>query len=214
MYPTPMQFTKITNNYLNTNSSNAVSPTIWVAGNKSKGGHKKSPLLDERTAAVLVAMATSGDDFVDLRNLAMSFGKRDSRKNLAGRSITDTHTTGHPARMNNSTITTSSSRVGKSHTMSGAHHLSEKIQKRRVSNRKSQKENIGRKEWLESRFGLMNDRKGKAAVDGLVGLMKGFGIGDGENAKDKMEIDMSGLQMQMAMLGVIQEDDGEVMMAV
>ena len=144
----------------------------------------------------------------------MSHGKRDTRKNLAGRSITDTHTTGHPARKNkNSTITTSAGRVGKSHTMSGAHHLSEKIQKRRVSNKKSQRDSIGRKEWLASRFGLENDRKGKEAVDGLVGLMKGFGIGDGEKAENKMEIDMSGLQMQMAMLGVIHEDDDEMVMS-
>jgi len=51
------------------------------------------------------------------------------------RSITHTNTT---ARKNkNSTITTSSGGVGKSHTMPGAHHLSEKIQKRRVSNKKS-----------------------------------------------------------------------------
>ena len=56
MYPTPIQFAKITNNYLNTNSSSIVSPAIWVTGNKSKAGYKKSPLLDERTAAVLVAM--------------------------------------------------------------------------------------------------------------------------------------------------------------
>lgn len=56
MYPTSIQFAKITNNYLNTNSSSIVSPAIWVTGNKSKGGYKKSPLLDERTAAVLVAM--------------------------------------------------------------------------------------------------------------------------------------------------------------
>lgn len=60
---------------------------------------------------------------------------------------------------------------------------------------------------------MENDRKGKEAVDGLVGLMKGFGIGDGEKAEDKMEIDMSGLQMQMAMLGVIHEDDDEMVMS-
>jgi len=145
----------------------------------------------------------------------MSHGKRDNRKNLAGRSITDTHTTGHPARKNkNSTITTSSGRVGKSHTMSGAHHLSEKIQKHRVSNKKSQWDSIGRKEWLASRLGLENDKKGKEAVDGLVGLMEGFGIGGGENTKAKMEVDMNGLQMQMAMLEVIHEDDEMVMSAV
>lgn len=53
-------------------------------------------------------------------------------------SITDTNTTGHSARKNkNSTITTSSGGVRKSHTMSGAHHLSDKIQKRRVSNKRA-----------------------------------------------------------------------------
>ncbi|PUU72478.1 hypothetical protein B9Z19DRAFT_1009780, partial [Tuber borchii] len=70
-----------------------------------------------------------------LKKLLMDLNGRTAKPR---RSITDTNTTGHPARKDkNSTITTSSGGVGKSHTVSGAHHLSEKIQKRRISNKKS-----------------------------------------------------------------------------
>jgi len=62
---------------------------------------------------------------------------------------------------------------------------------------------------LASRFDLENYKKGKEEVDGLVGLMEGFGIGGGEKAEDKMEIDMNGLERRMAKLEVIREDDGE-----
>ena len=54
---------------------------------------------------------------------------------------------------------------------------------------------------------MENYKKGNEAVDGLVGLMKGFGIGGGEKVEDKMEADMNGLETRMAMLDVIHEED-------
>jgi len=58
---------------------------------------------------------------------------------------------------------------------------------------------------------LKNHKKAKEAVDGLVGLMEGFGIGGGEKAENNMDIDMNGLEKQMAMLEVIHEGDEEAL---
>ena len=90
-----------------------------------------------------------------------------------------------------------------------------RAQKRERERRKSERENVERKKWLEDWLDSENKRREEQAVDGLVGLMEGFGICAGEKVQEKgiaegrqegILIDMDGLERQMATLEVIRED--------
>ena len=90
-----------------------------------------------------------------------------------------------------------------------------RTQQRKRVRRKSERENVERKKWLEDWLDSENKRKEEQAVDGLVGLMEGFGICAGEKVQEKgmaeggqerILMDMDGLERQMATLEVIRED--------
>lgn len=56
MDPLQLRFAKMSEDYIAINPSNISSLTTGAAGNNATGSCSKSPLLDERTAAVLVAI--------------------------------------------------------------------------------------------------------------------------------------------------------------
>ena len=84
-----------------------------------------------------------------------------------------------------------------------------------MGRRKNEKENVERKKLLEDWLDSENKRQQEQAVDGLVGLMEGFGICAGEKVQEKgmaeggqagIVMDMDGLERQMATLEVIREE--------
>ena len=94
-----------------------------------------------------------------------------------------------------------------------------KAQKRDKAQKKSEREKAERKKWLEKWLASQAKSEGEQAIDGLVGLMEGFGICAVDKAQEKTMVegeqegmvDMKKLEMQMAMLGVMGEDGGETL---
>ncbi|KAG0137814.1 hypothetical protein HOY82DRAFT_535152 [Tuber indicum] len=213
-----------------TNSYNIASPAMWVTGNHNKHDYDNSPpLLDEQTTAILVAMgmhryftpthttqfaprAVTGSDIIDLRKLALFNGKCKVKPSTE-RAVANTHPAHKSIAKNKKhSAPATFGRAWKSIALSGAHHLPSGIQKHRQDYRRNmrgffERERLER--WIESE----NERKAKEAVDdGLVAAMEGFGFGGGgREVGEKVEIDMNGLEMKMAMLDVMKDDDGEIM---
>ena len=83
-----------------------------------------------------------------------------------------------------------------------------KAQKRENEQRRRDRQSIERKEWLESWLEAESKRRGEEAMDGLVGLMDGFGVGEKVQEMATVEgawegvMDMGELEMQMATMEV------------
>ncbi|CUS15661.1 unnamed protein product [Tuber aestivum] len=204
-------------NHVITNHFNTVSPAVWVSGNNTGSTYGKPRRIDEDTLVALYSMASSKASRVNLRRAALAArGERENRKNPTERSGANTSSARCPhKKMNRKDQITAivAGRIAKSAFYFGGYPLVENMHRRRELRQKNEKEFIKNQKmfarWLDSEY----DRKGKEPVDGLVGLMDGFGLAGsaGEKVQDKMEIDVSGLEKKMARLDVIQEDDEEIM---
>ncbi|KAG0633085.1 hypothetical protein HOY80DRAFT_1108099 [Tuber brumale] len=221
MDPTPLQFAKMAIDHVTTNPINITSPTIFVTGADTQPRFRQVLKLDE---GILAAIATPEDPPVDPNQAAKSHGKRGRRKKFKNSRKLISRTMANPntkrdrvrntSRKSNKNATTATASSGSDRILrsgAGTQSDSKKVsRKSRKWRKRNEKKRIESKTVLESPIASEN-KKGDEAVGGLVEAMEGFGIGGNEEVKEKMEIDMHGLEMKMAVLDVMEDDDGEIM---
>ncbi|PWW71789.1 hypothetical protein C7212DRAFT_348582 [Tuber magnatum] len=216
--PIPLQFAKTVKDNIAINPFCITPPTIRVTGMDTQFRCTQAPRLVECGATILAAMATPEDCCADLCMAVKSGGKRGSRKN---RKKLNKHTVTNTNRVRarkpvgkskkKSTTATASGKVKKSCVGSGTKSHSKKVHKSKKWRKRNEREATERKKWLENWIDSENKRKGEEAVNGLVGLMEGFGIGIGDKVQEEWMVEgrQEGMDMDMVGFEVMREDEDE-----